>query len=123
NCFPPRHGLSWGEPLSLSLLRASQVSFLHSRVAAHFLWRAFSDNLALGQYADAISQREDDVHIVLDDNLGHAALLDLPEQTDRGIGIMPRHTGGWFVQQQKAWLLDETHGQFKAPFIAAREVG
>ena len=61
------------------------------------------------------------MHVVLDDDLGHAAALDLLEQLDGGVGVVAAHAGGRLVEQQQARMLDQAHGQFHPPLVAARE--
>ena len=75
----------------------------------------------LRQHRDAVGEREDDVHVVLDDDLGHAARLDLLEEIDRAVGVEPRHAGGRLVEEQQARLLDQAHGQLQPPLVAARQ--
>ena len=69
----------------------------------------------------AVGEREDDVHVVLDDDLGHAARLDLLEQVDGAVGVGARHAGGGLVEQQQARVLDQAHGQLQPPLVAARQ--
>src|SRR5690625_1798474 len=84
---------------SSSCCCASQVGFLDLWIATYFLRSAFGNDLPPGQDADAIGDGEDHVHVVLDDHLGHATILDLLEQVDRLVGVVTRHTGGRLVQQ------------------------
>jgi len=58
---------------------------------------------------------------VLYNHLGHAAALDLLEQLDGRVGVVTAHAGGGFVEEQQARVLDEAHGQFHAPLVAAAE--
>ena len=79
---------------------------------------------ALGQNGDPVGEREDHMHVVLDDAHGDVALvLDLFQQVDRVVGVRPRHAGGGLVQKQKLRALDQAHRHFKTPLVAARHGG
>src|SRR5690554_2979087 len=92
--------LAKAAPWLSSFLLSSQVGFLDLRVAPDFLRRTFGDYLTLRQYADAIGHGEDDVHIVLDNDLGHAAHLDLLKQFDGGVRIMSGHSRRRLVEEE-----------------------
>ena len=88
------------------ILAFSQCRLPDLRVAPDFLRRTFGDYLTLRQYADAIGHGEDDVHIVLDNDLSHAAHLDLLEQFDGGVRIMSGHSavGSSRRSERGSWM-------------------
>ncbi len=62
------------------------------------------------------------MHVVLDDDLGHAAFGDPLQQLHRAVRVMSRHARRGFVQQQQLGVGGQAHGQLQAPLVAAREV-
>ena len=47
--------------------------------------------------------------------------LDLLQQLDGRVGVVPRHAGGRLVEQQEARLLDQAHGELQPALVAARQ--
>ncbi len=90
-------------------MRAPEIGFLHTRVTAHLIGKAVSNDPPSCENRDPIGQRKDDMHVVLDDDLCHAPAFDLLQKFDGGVGIMPTHACGRLVQQQQERLLNETH--------------
>ena len=89
--------------------------------------RPFRDDGALGEDRDALGEAEDDVHVVLDDDHGHAplaghALGDRLEEVDRAVGVVPRHAGRRLVQQQQLGAGGEADGELQPALVAAAEM-
>ena len=52
----------------------AKIGFDHFGIAAHLRRTALRDDAALGEHEDAIAQRHDELHVVLDHHEGRALL-------------------------------------------------
>src|SRR6056300_1019819 len=86
--------------LNASYFCTSKVSLANAWITLNLIRRAFNNDVALRHNADFVCQREHHVHVVLDNNFGHTARLDLQQQIDCVVGISARHTSGWLIQKQ-----------------------
>src|ERR1043165_8292937 len=63
-------------PPQPSSTHGPEIDFLHAGIGAHLVRRSVGDDTALRQNRHTVGERKDDVHVVLDDDLGLPALLE-----------------------------------------------
>ena len=98
----------------------SKIRLLHLWVAFDVVGRVLDQRRALGEHRDPFRQREDDVHVMLDDAHGDISfLVDLFEQIDGVVGVGPRHARRRLVEQQELGRLHEAHRHLEPPFVPA----
>ena len=85
-------------------MRSSEIGFLYAGVSFDGVGSAFSNDGALRHDTDFFGQRENDVHIVFDDDFGDFAVAQSLQKVDGAVGVCARHTRGGFVQQQQLGL-------------------
>ncbi len=69
-----------------------------------------------------VRQREDRIHVVLDQHDRKAA-FELTQGVDQARGFIRPHAGHGFVEQQKPRLGDERHRDLELAALAVTEVG
>ena len=75
---------------------------------------------AVDQHGDAVGQREDGVHVVLDQQHAAAALQALQER-DQALALLDAHAGHRLVEQQQARLAGQRHGDLELALLAVAE--
>ena len=63
--------------------------------------KAFGDDPALIEHDDAIGQRDDDAHDVLDENDRRALLADLPDELHRAVDLARGEPRQYFVEEEQ----------------------
>src|SRR5690606_25453849 len=102
--------------------RSSEIGFLNARVGADLLRPPLRYHRSLSQNRYPVREREDDVHVVLDHDLGHALAGEMIQEIDGPVGVVPRHAGGRLVEKQESWTGGEAESQFKATLVASRQM-
>ena len=93
---------------------AAEIGFDDGVLPDHGFRRAAGDDMALVEDQDALGQRHDHFHDVLDDDDGDAHVVDAPHQRDRRLQFGRRQAGKQLVEQQQARLGGEHAGDFEA---------
>ena len=74
------------------------------------------------QHGDPLRQAEHDLHIVLDEEHGHAAFGEEPGQgLDRLRRLLHRKPLRRLIEQQELRVLGQCHRDFKEPLVAMRQ--
>ena len=99
--------------------RRAEVGRDHGRVALDFLRRALGDLLAEVQHHDAVRDRHDELHVVLDQQHADVALDIDPLDQFRKLALLDRVGAGCrLVQQQDAGIRAKCAGDLQATLFA-----
>src|SRR6266436_2908532 len=85
--------------------------------------RTLGDLLAERQHHDAVGERHDRPHVVLDEQHGHSARADGADEPDHGVDLGRVEPGHDFVEQQQSRLRGERARQLEPLTISEREAG
>ena len=102
----------------------AEVSLLDDRRGDHRRGLAVGGEPALVQHDDAVGERADDVHLVLDqqDRLGRVALQPR-DQVEHDRNLVDAHAGGRLVEHEDAGLERHHHRHFELALVAVRQRG
>src|SRR5713101_260909 len=83
--------------------------------------RTLGDLLAERQHHDAVGERHDRPHVVLDEQHGHSARADGADEPDHGVDLGRVEPGHDFVEQQQSRLRGERASQLEPLAIGERQ--
>src|SRR5262245_17843063 len=113
---------SSSEELAMMLLLLAEIGLAHLGTSLDRLGRARCDDSAVNENGDAISQRKDRFHVVLDQQDRHFA-LELAQRLDHARALLRPHPGRRLVEQEHAWGRRERHGNLELAVLAVAELG
>src|SRR3954462_718747 len=110
----PRRIVSLTQPATASSKRkmssVTKVSLDHFRIPADVGWTTARDDADLGEHEDAIAQRHDEFHVVLDDHERRAPLdVDRFQPVAQARQHRQIDAAGRFIEQGKAGARYECH--------------
>src|SRR5262245_13175211 len=100
----------------------AKVGLDDAGVCAHLLGSAFGDLFAVVDHDDAVGDRHDDVHVVLDQNDGEPPRAELPDQADDVRALLAVHSRGGLVEQEHRRLGGERLSQLEQALVAIGEL-
>src|SRR6476660_5462487 len=106
--------------LALSLMGCSDVCRDDPLVGAHLVVRSLREHLPRLEHGDAVGERSDDVHVVVDEDDG-AAFGELLDEGDGAVDVLDAHARGRLVEEQQLGV--ECHGdrELEWALLAVRE--
>jgi hypothetical protein len=90
------------------------------RVRAHGVGQAVGEHLAVVQHGDAVGEREDDVHVVLDDEHRDLARQG-GEQARHPLRLLRRHPRRGLIEQEQLRGGRQRHADLELPLLAVRQ--
>src|SRR6266568_1076286 len=108
-------------PGTLDLLRA-EVGFDDARVGLDRGRRALGDLLPVLQHHDVLAGAHDEAHVVLDEQDGDAAPLDLADELDEEVRLLLVHPPGRLVEDEQLRVGGEGAGDLEPALVAVGEV-
>jgi hypothetical protein len=93
---------------------AAEIGLAHAAVGVDLGDRAFGDLDAEVEHHHALAQPAHELHVVLDDDEGHAARRDRIERPVQRLGLRRVEPGGRLVEQQHARRRKQGAHQFDA---------
>src|SRR6478752_4020286 len=90
-----------------SLMGCSEVCRDDPLVGAHLLVRSLREHLPRLEHGDAVGERSDDVHVVVDEDDG-PAFGELLDEGDGAVDVLDAHARGRLVEEQQLGV--ECHG-------------
>src|SRR6478735_9743240 len=105
-----------------SLMGRSEVGRDDALVGADLVVRALGEHLARLEHRDAVGQRTDDVHVVVDEHDGAPDREGLDER-DGAVDVLDPHAGGRLVEQEQLGVEGEGDGELEGALLAVGERG
>ena len=103
-----------GQRQACSRLRAAEIGLDHRRVALHLGGAAFGDLAAKIEHDDPVGGVHDQLHVVLDQEHGRAALVDAANDARQPLRLLVIEAGGRLVEQQAVWAPRRAHARSRA---------
>jgi hypothetical protein len=91
-------------------------------MGADLVGRARRQDAAVDQHGDAVGQRKDRVHVVLDQQHG-ALALQAAQQLDHALALLDAHARHRLVEQQQAGIGRQRHGDLELALLAVAQGG
>src|SRR2546429_132439 len=74
------------------------------------------------QHHHGITQTHNELHIMLDNQKGHATLVERANAVREMINHRGIYTPGWLIQQNDAWLRDQDKSKFEELLLTIGEM-
>src|SRR5829696_1008324 len=94
------------------------VGFDDTRVGLDLRWRAFDQSPSLNQTQDAVTEVEDEPHVVLDDHDRETKITNLEDQLLGLPSLLRVHACCRLIQQQQLGIRTESASNLESPLVA-----
>src|SRR5574343_673996 len=105
-----------------SISAAPQVGFDHARVLLHDGRDIFTDEFAVIQDCDTITQSHDQLYVMFDQQNADGIGANHFDELAQPSGFVGVHTGGGFIQARQSRVGGERAGNFEATLVAIGQV-